>query len=501
MNLRYLILFTIVIGITSLSAQTVDDALRMSDLNIGSTARSAGVAGSMNAIGGDYSALSINPAGLATYRSGQIMLTTGYSITDASSNLLGGDRGSINDNIGRLNINNAGIIWANRPQEVYEDENGEYYNVSNWKTSNFTLGMNRLANLNANYSFSGTSSGSIGDQFLYTATTGNGREDAFGDILAYNVRLLDDFQDANGTFLGHDVEGYDVFKSQSIKRRGSINEIILGWAGNYNEKILIGANVGIPFVKYTEEKIYTETDPEDLIPFFNNTRYDENLEMTGAGFNVKLGAIYMPTRKLRLGLSLHTPTLYQFDEEYTTSLTYDRTIDNNNEIETDESPIGDSQYRIQTPWRLSSGLAFIFGRNGFLSADIEYVNYAGTNYDLDIDFEDPDNDLFEQDLNAEIDDFAKSVLNIRLGAEVAIKGIRLRAGYGILGQQLDLDLPNRQLMSVGIGHAFNSFYIDIAAQRLTNEIQYSPYANPEARQDVDIDVSQYKALLTFGVRI
>ena len=68
------LLFTLLIlGIGSLvTSQSLSDALRYSTTYAGGTARTVGAGGAFGALGGDFGALSINPAGLATYRSSEI---------------------------------------------------------------------------------------------------------------------------------------------------------------------------------------------------------------------------------------------------------------------------------------------------------------------------------------------------------------------------------------------------------------------------------------------
>lgn len=51
---------------TAADAQTDADALRFGMLNYGSTARSLGMGNAFGALGADFSALAINPCGVAT---------------------------------------------------------------------------------------------------------------------------------------------------------------------------------------------------------------------------------------------------------------------------------------------------------------------------------------------------------------------------------------------------------------------------------------------------
>ena len=56
-------------------SQLASDALRYSSVSYGGTGRSMGTGNSMSVLGGDFGTISINPAGLATYRSSDFMFS------------------------------------------------------------------------------------------------------------------------------------------------------------------------------------------------------------------------------------------------------------------------------------------------------------------------------------------------------------------------------------------------------------------------------------------
>ena len=98
MKKTILILFTI-FSFGSMYAQVASDALRYSYIpQYGGTARAIGVGGSMGAIGGDFSTISTNPAGLATYRTGEFIFSPSFngstttSVLDGSATNAGAQR-------------------------------------------------------------------------------------------------------------------------------------------------------------------------------------------------------------------------------------------------------------------------------------------------------------------------------------------------------------------------------------------------------------------------
>ena len=60
---------------TSLSSQNITDVVRWSSIDYVGSARTLGVGSSFGAMGGDFSVININPAGIADYRVSEFMFT------------------------------------------------------------------------------------------------------------------------------------------------------------------------------------------------------------------------------------------------------------------------------------------------------------------------------------------------------------------------------------------------------------------------------------------
>ena len=91
--------FIMVLACTFASAQTIDDVLRYSTENLQGTARFQAMGGAFGALGGDLSALNINPAGSAVFNFSEIGITVsnyhtsndalfGNTLTNTTSNSL-----------------------------------------------------------------------------------------------------------------------------------------------------------------------------------------------------------------------------------------------------------------------------------------------------------------------------------------------------------------------------------------------------------------------------
>ncbi|MCT9925374.1 hypothetical protein N7272_14545, partial [Enterococcus faecalis] len=66
-------------GVPSVYAQGEADAIRYSRTELGGSARFRSMAGAFGALGGDFSAIGQNPAGLGIFRSSEVSATIDFS--------------------------------------------------------------------------------------------------------------------------------------------------------------------------------------------------------------------------------------------------------------------------------------------------------------------------------------------------------------------------------------------------------------------------------------
>ena len=288
-----------------------------------------------------------------------------------------------------------------------------------------------------------------------------------------------------------------------FERDGGIYELVFGWAGNIKEKFSIGVGIGVPFLAYEENKNYQELDNADDIPVFNGLRFQESLAVGGTGINLKLGTIIHPNRKIRLGLSVESPTFYSITEDFNTVVGYSYTFEDQTFSRNESSPNGTFTYSLRTPWKANAGLSYLFSVNdinGFLSASVDYKDYSSASFGFDTDF--PGERAVNEELEFQLD----KALNYSFGGEVAIKKLRLRAGLILEGSPFAVDENNtfNKIYSTGLGFRANRFFIDVAYRLSTSTEGYSPYLVDSSfgvPQNVLLDKSFNKFLLTFGYKI
>lgn len=451
-------------------SQNASDVLRYSYLQPGGTARFLGSGGAFGALGAEFGSISQNPAGLALFRTDELTLTPSLRFANTEAQI--GSEPSYSDDKSKFGFDNVGLVFNTTPSGKH------------WKAFNFGIGYNRQADYNRAIYYEGNASGSIMNGFFSEANSGN--LDPFGSELASNANAI--YNDADGN-LTYDFAGNEdaaVKRSHALNTFGRMNEMAIAFAGNYDEKLMVGATVGVPFINYRIEGEYVESDPNEAVEYFDKLTYTEYLRSSGVGVNLKLGVIYKVSQALRLGAAFHTPTAMSITDNYSNTFAYDYTDGNGStQGEVQASPDGTFDYKLRTPWRASASAALVVKKFGFLSADVEWVDYAANRYNFTADVASQDNQQFEREVNNDIQRSYQQAMNVRLGAELALDDFRLRGGFNLLGKPEDGATGFNTSISAGAGVRGKSFYLDFGWRRGQGKGSVQPYANaPVARTSV-----------------
>ena len=494
---RIFFLITTLFFINHINAQTVGNAARFSVFDVGGTARNLGVGGGLGALGADFSVLSTNPAGMAMYRSREFTFSPTLVLIDSKSTLADSDSGETSATKTNFNFNNIGIVFAKRPTSTV------------WKTSNFGMGINRLANFHQRISYEGTTRGSIVDRWIEVAETRG--LDAFESGPAFDVNAIRDAS-VPGLYTADLFPDDQVLKSQDITRKGSINELVFTFAGNIKERVMLGATLGIPFLNFEETRDYRESDPTDEFQNgFSSLRYQENIDISGSGVNLKIGAIVRINQAFRLGAAIHTPTTFRLTDNLNTTVSYD--FDPNAPFESlppASSPpeLAELKYNFTTPWRFIGSAGIVIGKIGFLTGEIEYVNYAGNKYKVNNNVEFPADESLLNAVNDKVEDELESNINFRFGGEARVDIFRFRGGLNLSGTPYADDSGLDSSLSLGAGVRWESIFLDVGYRRIMNNEVYIPYVIDDkvigtteiSEQEVNIDDIRNKFVVTMGVR-
>lgn len=465
-----------------LQAQNETDVLRYSMLTFGGSARSLGAAGAFGALGADFSTLSTNPAGIGLYRKSEFTFSPSFYGAKTESSYNGT---AVSDDKYNFNFSNAGVVFS------FDNSDN---NLSYWKYVQLGFGVNRMANFNLSSDIEGPNTqNSIITLFQDKAKgTMPGSLSPFDTQLAWDTYLLlDTMRDNNGVlnYTSSVPEG-GVTQRSLIESRGSINEMVISLGGNFNDKLYLGGTVGFPTINYRQETTYQEWDSGDSIANFQNLSIYDNLDVHGTGVNFKFGMIYRPVNFLRIGGAVHTPTFYTMREEYSRSMV--KTEENGQKRYAD-SPDGRFEYNLQTPMRALASIAFV-SKMGFIGIDYEFVDYTEGSLSAP-------HDNFS-DVKTAMEDKYKAASNLRVGGELNLNPIRLRAGYALYGNPYQDGVNELQKTSytIGIGFRELSYHLDFAyvlTQYNEDYYLYDPslvYLNPA---ELDRSIGSFVMSLSF----
>lgn len=427
-------------------AQNEIDALRYSQLNFGGTARFSSMSGAFGALGGDFSVLSTNPAGIAIYRRSEFAFTPGFFSEKTTSNFKGN---MLDDYKYNVNFSNAGIVLAH-----YEPET-----KNAWKGIMFGFGYNRLNNFNSRISMTGENdSTSLLDIYVSDATNVGGDTsamDPFGTQLALSTSAI--WQDTSNGMFYHHIQGtYGEEQSKQVTSSGSMGETVFTLGGNYDDKLYMGITIGIPNIHYNQESNYQETADTNALNGFKSFELNEDLRTTGVGFNLKFGMIYKPADWVRVGGAFHSPTYFNMHDDWSSSMITHFT--NPNEDFTSESPTGLFDYSLVTPMRAIGSIGFVIKKIGLVGVDYEFVDYPSASLSADK----------YKYLNENKAIRAKYMEgnNIRFGTEWKLAPMSIRAGAAYYSSPFKNGMGNdnsyRMDYSAGIGFREENFFLDFA---------------------------------------
>jgi hypothetical protein len=487
-----LILIIILSSTALLNAQNFDDALRYSQIFYGGTARFMSMGGAFTALGGDISTLSQNPAGIGLFRSSEVSVTPQLFHVKTTSDF----NNISSDFLYNFNLSQAGLVAniINRNTE------------SGLLTLNFGYTYTMRSNLNQNGLIRGISSrGSMADYWA-DISTGLFKEELFDFAadadLAYWAGLIDTlpgYSRQYGSIFEYygdsDVADYGQTVRRLISNEGNTTDHSFSIGGNYSNKLYFGLTMGISSISYISHYEHLETTGE-IAPYgLDNFNYALHYENTGRGLSAKLGVIFKPVETVRIGLGVHSPTLYKIDEYIHDNITSAYTDGDKFSYKNDPSRYS---YALTTPVRLLSGLAVQIGKIGLISADYELVDYSASRFS-------ETGDGYDYSLkNEAISKNLRRTNNIRLGAEMRHNHLYFRGGYGYYGKAFSKGDINRgldyQTFSFGAGFREQNIFVDIGFSRMTNSQKYILFQSSAGDAISNMSIGRNMFTLTLGYR-
>ncbi len=489
-------------GISVVTAQDLKDAYRYSTEELTGTARYIGMSGAFGALGGDLSAIALNPASSAVFLSSSASVSMDYRAMDTKISYNNGRTSSDNSDLDLGNLSGVFVFTGN--------------NTKDWRK--FSLGINYSSSAlyDDNYVARGTSSNSM-DQYFLNYTNGVPLDllqlrdnESISDLysylgenhgfsvqqafLGYQSYVLEaEMDDPDNTNYFSLIAPGTFDQRYSYNATGLNGKLSFNLGTQYKDFLYLGLNLNSHFINYENATEIAETNnnsgSETTEVYFGNT-----LSTNGDGFSFQLGGIAKINENVRLGLTYDSPIWYNLREETTQYLETNSPQDEFVSVSPSIINVY-PEYTLQTPAKLTGSIAYLFGKQGLISFDYSRKDYSTTKFK-------PTNDLDFQILNNEIEDNMQSASSYRIGGEYRISKVSLRAGYRYEESPFKTNTGKGELTgySAGIGYNFGSINVDLAYS-LADYNESNPILNAGLTDPIqlDRDLSKFVVSLSFGL--
>lgn len=519
-------------------AQTQYDAARLIDSDLNGTARFVGMGGAMSALGGDISVMGSNPAGIGLFRSNDVAGTISLNDTQVKSDFEGMTG---KENRTRMSFDQLGVVFSNK-----------YSNEGTVRYVNMGINYRKQRNFNRRMAMYGNLLGmSLSDQIasmtnrdesgrynplplndyytVYNELGGNYYGDDWSDlswlgVLGIQGGLIgpqigpdyeegdEPLEDGNGNPITNEngqplyeykhyigMPGYET--EYRSRETGGVNVFDMNLSANFSDRVYLGLTVGFHDVNYKRSSAYSEWGEFDGTP----TEFTLNNDFVteGTGVNAKLGVIVRPFEEsaFRVGLAVHTPTLYKLSDRHWASLS--SSLDNYY----GETDVAEFDYELLTPWKFNVSLGHTLGTSVALGAEYEYTDYSSAELRYDDGFEmEEENDWMTEDL--------KGVHTLRVGAEVKlVPEFSLRAGYNYSSAafekgaykwlypnttRTDAEYENmmaRNTFTLGMGFRTGQLYVDAAFLYTHQKSEFYPFDSQFSYEDALVQYPSADGLL------
>lgn len=404
-----------------MSAQDVSTIKNTADVYSSSTfqgsAKYNAMAGSMGALGGEYSVINSNPAGI------------GVSIANDFSATLGIQS---QNNVSRLN--NQSVEYKTNNTDITNSGGIAVFPVSSstWK----------FVNVGVSYS-----NRSLDD---YTETPGN------SNVL---LEYVDDNQNVqNFGFAGH-----------AYNRYGNLNKTGIAVGGNYANRIYVGVGVNFHNSVLDQFDSAAFTNATGSVEYFDKqyTPFSES----ASGFSASVGVIGKINPNFRVGAAVETPTWWNIERIYNAypistygSYYEDRKLSSPLKATLSAAYVANKNFSVNVDYSL--GLT-----------KPKYKVYGEAETVLNDFFSDRYTSNSEVKIGAE---YRLDAFRLRAGYGYAASPFDAvsvsafdNAGSGANRSFDNMFVSNRNTVGAGIGYDFRSFYIDAAYQYVNSD-----YSNP-----------------------
>ena len=508
-------------------AQNLTDGLRYSMEGINGTSRFNAMSGAFSSLGGDLSAVALNPAGTSIFTRSEM------SVTLSGVN-------SKNDTNGLTTISSDFLLsqfGVAFPITIGEE---------GWKNIAFAFNYQKTHNFDANdlnYTYR-TNGANLGDFFLdkangimqqdlmldvYENKRKVGRDNLYelysrmgklkepekfrNALLGYTTGLVnplsgkrelkpsmsDSEADAvleERNYIKNISEGITTIQNVEQYTEGGVNKYNFNFAGRY-DFISFGINLNSHSVDYRVVNKYREDYVNNTASDIRSALYQDEVRTVGSGFSLQLGAIAEVATGLRIGLTYASPTWYTLQDEKMQSLSTN-TQNNGTFFARPNVVAVYEKYNFRTPGSWTVGASWVWNKQLILSADYMYRGYKYMRFTSDN----------QNSENAIIQNTLGDTNSLRFGAEYRLplsktNHLFFRGGYRYEQSPYKTELkPIGDLtgFSTGLGVSISNMRFDLSYNRATRA--YHPQIFESVLTDTpQVDNTLQNILLSFSLKL
>ena len=507
-------------------AQNLTDGLRYSMEGLNGTSRFNAMSGAFSSLGGDLSAVALNPAGTSIFTRSEMSLT----LAGVNSKNDANERLTISSD---FLLSQFGVAF---PIAIGEE---------GWKNIAFAFNYQKTHNFDANdlnYTYRNKGA-NLGDFFLDKAN-GIMQQDLMLDVyenkrkvgrdnlyeLYSRMGKLKEPEKFRNALLGYttglvnpasgkrklkpsmsDSEADAVLEERKYKKNisdgittiqnveqyteGGVNKYNFNFAGRY-EFLSFGINLNSHSVDYRVVNKYRENYVNNTASDIRSALYQNEVRTVGSGFSLQLGAIAEVATGLRIGLTYASPTWYTLQDEVSQSLS--TTTQSNGTFFANPNVVAVyEKYYFRTPGSWTVGASWVWNKQLILSADYMYKGYGNMRFRSGLESE-----------NTIIQNTLGDTNSLRFGAEYRLplsktNHLFLRGGYRYEQSPYKTELkPIGDLtgFSTGLGVSFGSMRFDLSYDRATRA--YHPQIFESILTDTpQVDNTLQNILLSFSLKL
>lgn len=503
---KRIFLFIGAISMFTINAQDINDALRYSNGEVIGSARYRALSGAFGALGGDLSAISVNPAGSAIFANSFASVSLNVSDVDNETAYFGSRNASSDSD---LSLNQGGGVF------VFKSRNEN----KPWKKFALSVAFDNTKNYDDNWMSRGENTSSIDQYFLnnaqglrldqISALDGETASDAYADIgssfgsqyqqafLGYDSFILEPATDVDdNTIYSSNIAAGNFDQEYAYSATGYNGKIAFNVGAQYGDDLYLGLNLNSHFLNYERSTFLYEKN-NNTGSIVNQVGFENNIITNGTGFSFQLGTIYKLSDEFRIGFTYDSPTWMTITEETSQYIETVRVDGVNNVLQIVDPRIVNlfPDYNLQSPGKITGSLAYIFGKQGLLSFDYSRRDYSNIQFK-------PKSDAYFRAQNNIISDALTAAAIYKLGGEYKVNQFSFRGGYRFEESPYKNGTTVGDLTgySLGLGYNFGNTKLDLTYDAFNQEREYQLF-NTGLTDATNIDANNSNITLTLGFQL